>query len=540
MNIFDEMSGKSIEKNLDEGLEITLERAKDNNFTCKIVKGNKKIYLYSKYYPKKNLINQKIYNTDYIVLGLGLGYEISEILEKTKGTVYVIDYDKSFYNIIKEKAALNSILSDNRVKFLFGDDYKRFEFEKDFNFYILEKVVSFNFAFFKTIIDFHKTGNIIKRNKRVVCFKHVTIAKDCADTFSDLGFDVSVLDLDDFKDVDELRKCLIDIKADILFSINYEPYVSYISKVLNIYYISWAVDTPCCQLYYRKLDNDKEFIFVYDKAVTNCLKKQGVENVFHMPVAVNMTRIKKKAQKDNFIADVSFVGGLTVSEIRNDFLQGLRENTVSEISKIIEKQNNYIDKYIIKDLITDELSDKISKESGIEIKDKNLVVYITMRELIAFLVAREQSYIERANFAKEFEKRFDFKVYGNDEWKKYINCYEGFAEHFEQMPDIFNRSKINLNIIRTYVESGLPMRVFDILGSCGFLLSNYKEELVEYFDDGVDIAVFHSMEEAIELAEYYLKRDELRYKMIESAYNKVKKFHTYEDRIKEMLKIVFG
>ena len=81
MNIFDEMSGKSIEKNLDEGLEITLERAKDNNFTCKIVKGNKKIYLYSKYYPKKNLINQKIYNTDYIVLGLGLGYEISEILE---------------------------------------------------------------------------------------------------------------------------------------------------------------------------------------------------------------------------------------------------------------------------------------------------------------------------------------------------------------------------------------------------------------------------------------------------------------------------
>ncbi len=43
------------------------------------------------------------------------------------------------------------------------------------------------------------------------------------------------------------------------------------------------------------------------------------------------------------------------------------------------------------------------------------------------------------------------------------------------------------------------MRVFDILGSWGFLLSNYKEELVEYFDDRVDIAVFYSMEEAVEL-----------------------------------------
>ena len=60
-------------------------------------------------------------------------------------------------------------------------------------------------------------------------------------------------------------------------------------------------------------------------------------------------------------------------------------------------------------------------------------------------------YIERATFAKEFEKCFDFKVYGNDEWKKYVNCYEGVAEHFNQMPDIFNRSKINLNIVRTYV-----------------------------------------------------------------------------------------
>ncbi len=539
-----DMFEKAMEENIDEnpvwGFNIILERAKDDNFTCKIIKGNKKIYLYSKYYPRKNLIDRKIYNTDYIVLGLGLGYEISEILEKTKGTVYVIDYDKSFYNVIKEETELSSILSDSRVKFLFGDEYKKFDFGVNSNFYILEKAVSLNFEFFKAAIDFCKINNIIKYNKKVVCFKHITIANDCMDAFSNLGFDVSALDLYDFKSTSVLEKCLSDMGADILFSVNYNPYISHVSKALNIYYISLTVDTPCYPLYYEKPDNDKEYIFVFERSVANYLRERGLKNVFHMPVAVNTTRIKKNIQKNNFIADVSFVGGLTVSEIRKDLLSELSEETVSEIKKIIEKQSKCIDKYVVKELVTDELSEKILKESGLEIIDRDLIVHIPLKEIMAFLIDREQIYIERSSFAKEFEKHFDFKVYGNDEWKKYVNCYEGFAEHFKQMPDVFNRSKINLNIIRTCFESGLPMRVFDILGSCGFLLSNYKEELVEYFDDGVDIAVFHSMEEAIELAEYYLKRDELRYKMIESAYNKVKKFHTYEDRIKEMLKIVFG
>ena len=48
---------------------------------------------------KEEMVSSKLEAIpEYIVLGLGLGYEISEILEKTKGTVYVIDYDKSFYN----------------------------------------------------------------------------------------------------------------------------------------------------------------------------------------------------------------------------------------------------------------------------------------------------------------------------------------------------------------------------------------------------------------------------------------------------------
>ena len=132
--------------------EISLEYAKDNNFTCKITKDNKKTYLYSKYYPKKGLcedLNEKLdENKNYIVLGLGLGYELEELQKRTTGKIYVIDYNKCFYNIIKENEKLSSVISNENTIFLFGDDYKSLNINFEFELYSLEKIIILNSKFF--------------------------------------------------------------------------------------------------------------------------------------------------------------------------------------------------------------------------------------------------------------------------------------------------------------------------------------------------------------------------------------------------------
>lgn len=115
-------------------MKINIERAKDNNLTCKIQQGDKPSqYIYSKYRPKNIVPIDVKDGENYVVLGLGLGYEVSFIAQRTKGKVYVIDSNKDFYNIINSYEELKEILRQENVIFLFGVDYQSVDLPKQYD-----------------------------------------------------------------------------------------------------------------------------------------------------------------------------------------------------------------------------------------------------------------------------------------------------------------------------------------------------------------------------------------------------------------------
>ena len=76
------------------------------------------------------------------------------------------------------------------------------------------------------------------------------------------------------------------------------------------------------------------------------------------------------------------------------------------------------------------------------------------------------------------------------------------------------------------------------MGSKGVLLSNFQPELAEYFEDGLDVIMYSSMEEAVDKADYYLRNDDIRKKIEMNGYCKVKEFFTYPACIQKMLESV--
>jgi spore maturation protein CgeB len=103
---------------------------------------------------------------------------------------------------------------------------------------------------------------------------------------------------------------------------------------------------------------------------------------------------------------------------------------------------------------------------------------------------------------------------------------------------VFNESRINLNITMRNIRTGLPLRVFDILGSGGFLLTNFQAELPAFFEPGKDLAVYESFSDCEKKAEYYLTHEDERRTIAENGFRKVKQFHTYGIRVSQMLQIV--
>ena len=116
----------------------------------------------------------------------------------------------------------------------------------------------------------------------------------------------------------------------------------------------------------------------------------------------------------------------------------------------------------------------------------------------------------------------------------------GSVDYWSEMPKVFRESKINLNFTIPNIKSGIPLRVWDVLGSKGFLLTNYQAEIPYYFEEGKDLVCFDGIEDLREKVAYYLEHEEERLQIAENGYRKVKEYHTYVHRVSEMFRIIDG
>ena len=107
------------------------------------------------------------------------------------------------------------------------------------------------------------------------------------------------------------------------------------------------------------------------------------------------------------------------------------------------------------------------------------------------------------------------------------------------MPEIFAKSKINLNFTIPNIENGIPLRIFDVLAARGFLLTDYREELCKQFEAGTDLVMFEGIPDLLQKADYYLSHDEERRQIAKNGQKKVQQLHQYEMRIREILNFIF-
>jgi len=83
-------------------------------------------------------------------------------------------------------------------------------------------------------------------------------------------------------------------------------------------------------------------------------------------------------------------------------------------------------------------------------------------------------------------------------------------------------------------------RIFNVLGSGSFYLCSYFPGIEKLFSNHFHLVWFKTIEEGLNLAEFYLKNDDEREKIAYNGYMLVKEKHTYENRIKNIVNIIEG
>lgn len=374
------------------------------------------------------------------------------------------------------------------------------------------------------------------------------------EAFRRLGFGVKSHELDihridtrlDARYTEELVKRLIAGSYYFVFSFNYFPIVAMACKACCVPYVSWTYDSPFIQLYSQTLEYDTNFAFVFDRGTCIDLEKKGFRT-YYLPMAAPIDCYSEQVKKGNngkYRCDISFVGSL-YSEMYNNMYRHMENVGAYErgfLEALIQTQKNVYGFNFLEKALTErkDIVEKIqsvcpvyARGDGLESAEWTLANYFLSRRVTA---------VERMEILQQIGEKYGdlYKVClftpEDTEMKGIVNC--GKADYYTEAPCIFANSKINLNISLRSILSGIPLRAFDIMGAGGFLITNYQEDYMDFFDENKDFVIYYDYEDLLDKVSYYLKHDDERQQIAQNGRKKVAEQHTYLHRVEQIISAV--
>lgn len=341
---------------------------------------------------------------------------------------------------------------------------------------------------------------------------------------------------------------------DMVFTVNYFPLISNVCERTGVNYVSWTCDNPLISMYHESVFHDCNYIFTFDKTNYLEFRGMGVKHIWYLPLAVDTERMdallgapeeagRRNATQDSemrkYRGDVAFVGSLYERNSYDKIKNRLPEYLRGYFDAVMEAQLNISGANIVEPMLTTNILEQLQEYFQLEksegsFSDLGLIFQTTV---LGFKIAE----IERRRALIELSKHYKVNVYSNSDVSDLLRIqYCGSVDYWSEMPKVFRMSKINLNFTIPNIKSGIPLRIWDVLGCGGFLLTNYQAEIPYYFKEGEDLVCFDGLEDLCEKVRYYLEHEEERKRIAWNGYRKVREKHSYIERIRTILDTVAG
>lgn len=388
-------------------------------------------------------------------------------------------------------------------------------------------------------ILFYRYGSICEPDI-IASFKHLgfNITEDTREVYNK-----QLLPSDCIKGLNELLK---QDTYSFIFSINFFPSVSDVCNLWGIPYLCLIVDSPVLELFSTSLANPCNKVFLFDRQLYNDFHHINPDGIFHIPLATNVrdnyatATMASAADRARFSSDISFIGSLYSEKCLYNQIT-LPEKMRGYVDGLIEAQLLVYGYNFIEECVTPELIEAFCKVRPELINFPDSMKVNTKAVIAQHIISVKVAEQERLRYLKALSEHFNVDLYtGSDTYSMPLIHNRGFAKTNTEMPIIFHQSKINLNLTAKSIRSGLSLRIFDVLGCEGFLITNYQAELPEHFNIGEDLEAYTSLDDLMGKCEYYLSHDKEHREIAHNGFEKVKKYHTYDIRLTQMLEIAFG
>ena len=332
--------------------------------------------------------------------------------------------------------------------------------------------------------------------------------------------------------------------VDCVFSFNFFPVVALACKELGMPYLSWIYDSPYVRIYHYSVAYPTNHVFVFDSSIYQEFHAAGIETVHFLPMAANTDRLQAMRDEDAFrrsgwynAHEVAFVGSL-YTEAHNfyDRLTGIKDYTRGYLEGLMAAQKQVYGYNFVQETLRAHPELIEDMRQFLPLTPGNDSVESIEYLFAQYVINRQITAIERRELLSAVAERFGLDLYTPDAAFRMQGCTNhGKVDYYDMAPYVFKRAKINLNISLRSIQAGMPLRVFDIMGTGGFLLTNFQADFLQFFVPGEDYAFFESKADLLDKIAYYLAHAEERREIAANAFRKIAQQHTYRHRVQEML-----
>jgi len=359
---------------------------------------------------------------------------------------------------------------------------------------------------------------------------------DLADALRSKGYSVYLWDTH-ILSPEELARTVRAFEPNVVAAINYVEGIAELCQSLDVPFLCWEIDPATHRPPLLNRPCPSGHIFTYRDANQSEFRDAGFENVSHMPLATNPARrfpLKLSAHdRLHYQAPLSFVGASMANQAsahRHRFIALAKAHGVSDpttrLERLLERQREDYSTFQIPTLLEDcfpGLAQAVSEED----KALNIV------SLVGEISGAEKRFAYISGLSE-----LGVHVWGDPHWdavRRSPITYRGQARHFEELTRIYCASQINIDIGRIYQSDIITMRVFDVLGCGGFLLTEENDALAEHFAVGEELVTYRTLDELRRKALYYLNNPDKARSIARRGHERVLKDHTIAQRVDAML-----
>lgn len=335
-----------------------------------------------------------------------------------------------------------------------------------------------------------------------------------------------------------IRQSIKEQHADAIYSFDYFPVLSECCQAEECLYISYCCDMPTLAMFSANITNTCNRILTADSAMVEEFRLRGQKESYYLPLApiLSVQETERACFCDN--TKIIFAGSLHEDNMYKHFMK-LPDTARGYLDGITSVQVHIHGYSLFPDLMKEDnfwntMMQSISLRNCVNNQEKYQYI------IEHYFLEQQTTKLERSMIVKRLSERYKekFHFYTQDTCSIPDVTVLGSIPYGKKLAAVFCEGSISLNITNRAHISAIPQNAWDILACGGLLISNYQADYNGLLEPGKDFVIYESIQELIELIEYYLNHSKERIEIAENGKKKVLAEHTWKERVSEILMLI--